>query len=595
MSEEETSKEVSEEETSESKVRNVKYVDFGVSNGTAEIEFKYESRIDYINPETEEPDFTYGLKNGIIWISEDRHIMIINVDDWLLIPTLVKHFAAYFDCKIETLYLTKEIINNILGKHTLLRGSYHHQNPAPGRVRNKTISDYNLLDIKEGRETDETYPRKSSFHLLQLGDIEVGTGVNEQYGRISFRKHLKKSFVRECALDLTRKFIEEMDELRVRSPLDYIHAIDPNTLGLMDSIIEQTSRKALLNIAGHIAEMKLNDASVMEFQGNITPFNVHLRNDFNVIFAPYCPECNSPFYKCNKCDTFGVASLGSRGFTVICRKCGKEFREVHKGFSCIEGHELMGSVQDNVSIYVTPSGRNLINMILKEKNMSFQLENNESVVIENNLIRILQVNYKSEYLFDEIFKFENMTSGNMEFQDWKIPTLAEIRKWEENNPEILENLDRFVDDLKEKCDSHGAETCRTCLQNKYGLCIQRMVASFSGGKLGPHHPLEYGDLSFGIRINGQLETVMCIIKSFQGKGKGSEFTPRNDGGLLSQVHFAANFDAVHLIAVTSGQNLEQRLKEYMKQIVEDRKKKIFFVERDELKRIAAAYSNPSYE
>lgn len=184
---------------------------------------------------------------------------------------------------------------------------------------------------------------------------------------------------------------------------------------------------------------------------------------------------------------------------------------------------------------------------------------------------------KTEYLFDEIPEFQT------------ISTIEEIRELETNDPTIVKRLEKFVDNLKEKCDEYGRETCNTCLQVSHGLCIQRMIATFSGGNLRTRGPFQYGDLSFQTKIDGQTETVVCSARAY--RGHGHRFTPAHDGGLISEVLHLANTTAVDVIAIVSGALLHPLLKEYIRQIIESRGKKFIFIEREELIRLAAAYLN----
>jgi hypothetical protein len=560
----------------EGKVRKISMVDIRVSRAINEIEFKYEARIDYVDPRTEEPTNLYGLKNGIIWISEDQHLLIINIDDWILVPILCKYFADYFQSSIETIYLTKDIIDDILGKDSLISGSWHNSFPKPGKAKDKILRNPSLLMIEEGREVNETYLRKSSYHKIRLGDIDVGTSVVEQYGRISIRRHLMKSDIRDWAFTLSSRIINRINSLRRKSPRNYFYTLDPIRINSLNSIKGLSTKRYLLEIAGFIAEMRFKHESMLPFQGNITIFNTRLKPYFSIIVSPFCPVCDSSDYKCKNCGISDMASLYGRGYNVKCQNCGKEFKDIKEGLSCINDHELMGSVYENLNAYMNPTGRDLINLILQEKKIPNLLENNELVIIEHKSIQILRIDYKSEYLFNEISEFS------------QIPTLIDIRNSKNKYSKISE-LENLIDHLKEKCKNHGAENCKTCLRNIHGFCIQRLVAYFSGGDLGPHHGLEYGDLSFQTKIDGKLQTIVCLGKRYQGKSHGARYTLKNDAGLPSQVYKATRLDSIDFIAIVSGQDLDAQLKEYIRSLIESRRKKLILVCRDELIRFAAEY------
>lgn len=567
------------EKEKEGKVRKLEYLDTLDVKGIFEIEFKYQARIDYIDPATEKPDIVYELKRGLIWISFDEGIMVIDVDDWALLSYLVYSFSKYFGCKIQTLKLTKGVIDSIFRKEDMIRGSYYNPYPATGKVRSKILSDSFLLTIDEGKVTNDTYDRTSSFHHIHLQHIgiEAGTFTEKRYGRISIRKHLKKSEVRKWAFYISQRIIGQMNGLMSNNPMDYIRALDPDMLDLMSEIKGNTSKRSLLDVIAYIAEMKIRKTSEMGFYSNPAPFKSGLRKYFDVVFEPVCPQCQEVFHVCKECGRGGTAQVSSRGYVVRCSICGKKSKNINDLFSCIKGHDFVGTIQENVAVYLNEEGRNFVNAILKEINFkkvgfNFFLSSNELIKIADRMIYLLQCDSKFEYIFSEIPEFD------------QFPEYRDI------DHETREYLKIFIDNLKEKCPDTGTDTCRDiCPDDQRGLCIQRMMAEFIKGELGPHYGLEYGDFSFSTRIDNISQSVICLVKSYRGKGHGHPFTPSDDGRLISQVLWAANTGPVDFIAIVSGERLDPRLKGYIGQIIRSRKKRYVFLERTELIQIAKAY------
>ena len=173
-----------------------------------EIGISYEKRIDYVDPITQDPIFLYGLKQGTIWISPQQMSIIIMIDHYQIWNVIKKAFAKILKWKIQTFTLNKSVIDEIFGIHTLKRGNYYNPYPDEDEVSNKSISDTNLMNKAEGKKTNRTYRRRSSFHRLPdlFGFIDILVSINSAQGKISFRAEIKKSDLISAIHKLKKKY-----------------------------------------------------------------------------------------------------------------------------------------------------------------------------------------------------------------------------------------------------------------------------------------------------------------------------------------------------------------------------------------------------
>ena len=204
--------------------------------------------------------------------------------------------------------------------------------------------------------------------------------------------------------------------------------------------------------------------------------------------------------------------------------------------------------------------------------LNFNIE--DTILIEQNKLNILKSDYKAVYLFDELPAFKD------------IPTISSI------NTRVLNQQEKNLNDLKEKCPNYSDINCRRCLRVLNGHCLQRVIGYFTEANLHAHSPVEFGDISFNQRINGSIENIVGIVKSYQAAPqKTHKYTQSNDGGLLSQVLNSIFDSRIHFLAIITAADIEPRFQETIKSLVKWKQKKIVFFGRNELVRILSQYFN----
>ena len=558
-----------------------KYKDFVVSDisksdEVIEVLFKYQKRIDYIDPETSEPAYVYTLEEGIIWMVKSLNALITKSSEYAVSSFINKIMDEYLSCRIRRFTLHKNVINYVLGTDTIKSGNYVNLNPDPDEIEGKTIRDKNLMTKSEGRDTDKKYDRKSSFHKIDdITDSKTGLNVNSQIGKISLRTHLKKSDLRDWSLQMINKIIDEMTDLKESDIDTYLKGFQLEDIEALREV-KKSGKTIIRDIVVGINKAKFEGITNISTKYSISELYTKLRNYFNFVFIPTCNTCGSNYYICSGTGKDGYVVFGGNKLTATCSSCGETIEDIPSHFECDCGETLEGNFDENIIALPTDQLVNLINNIVDEIGLNYKLDSNELLKFSNGDFEIIKTDYKYLYAFDELPAFENI--ANLDDIE------PQIAKAQLQNVKLL---------LNEKCQNYKDSNCRDCLINRKGHCLQRVIAFFTRGDLHAHSPVEFGDVSFRQDIAGSSELIVCLAKSYDGAPRASggdrKYTMKNNSGLLNQAVETIFDSRVVFIGILSGADLDPRLKETLISLVKLKGKKIVFIGKMDLVRILPAY------
>lgn len=560
----------------EEKYKDFMVIDISNAGGVIEVLFKYQERIDYIDPKTDEPAFVYTLEEGIIWMVKSLDALITKSSNYAVSSFVNRIIGEYLSCRVRRFTLHKNIMNSVLGADTLRSGNYHKIHAGPDEIEGKATRDKNLMSKSEGRETDATYDRKSSFHKIkEITDSDTGLNVNSQFGRISIRTHLKKSEIMGWALGMINRIIDEMIHIKESDVDTYLKGFrleDLETLEGVNKGGKEVVRDIVIGINKAKSEGKMNFST----HYRISNLYTKTRDYFNFVFIPTCNSCGSNHYVCGGTGEAGVVSFGGSSLTATCNSCGDAVADIHSHFRCNCGEQLEGGIDENTLAFPTEQFVNLINNIADEIGLNYKLDSNELLKFSNGDFEIIRTDYKSLYFFDE------------------LPAFADIPKFDEIEPDVSKaQLYNIKSMLGEKCENYNDSNCRDCLIDIKGHCLQRVIASFTEGDLHAHSPVEFGDISFRQDLDGSSQLIVCLAKSYNGaprsSGDSHKYTMKNNGGLLNQLVETILDSRIDFIGIISGADLDPRLKETLITLVKLKGKKIIFFEKDDLVRILSKY------
>jgi hypothetical protein len=561
--------------TGEDKFVDFKVLEISKEGDAIEILFEYQRRIDYIDPKTAEPAFVYSLEEGIAWVVKSLDALIIKTSSYTVNFFISKIMQEYLNCRIRSFSLHKNIINAVLGKDTLKSGNYYKLHAGPDEVEGKAIRDKSLMLKKEGRETDENYDRKSSFHKVkEIIDSETGLNVNSQQGKISIRAHLKKSDIREWALKIIGRVIQEMTQLKESDIENYLKGYKLEDIKALKEV-KKGCKEIIRDVVVGVNKVKAKGKVNFSTDHSIKDLYIKAKDYFNFIFIPTCNSCGSNFYICSSTGQDSGVSLGGVVLTATCRSCGEEIVDIPAHFKCSCGKPLEGGFDENILALPTAECVDLINNMINEIGLRYKLDSNELLKFSNGEFEIINADYKFLYLFDELPAFNN------------IPKLTEIQS------HIAEaQIHNIKTRLGEKCNFYSDSNCRNCLTDKKGNCLQRVIASFTEGDLHAHSSVEFGDISFRQNLNGSSQLIVCLAKRYNEAPKVNgdhKYTMKNNSGLLNQTVEAIFDSRIDFLGIISGADIDPRLRETLIGLAKMKHKKIVFFEKNELIRILSKY------
>ena len=557
-----------------------KYIKFEVleiskAKDVIEILFEYQRRIDYIDPGTNEPAYIYTLEEGIIWLTENLNALIVKSSNYKVSSFINKIMSEFLKCHIRIFSLHKKTVNSVLGTESLRSGNYINLYAGPDEIEGKSIRDNNFMTKTEGRKTDEKYDRKSSFHNVEeITGTKIGLNVNSQLGKISIRKHLRKTEIKNWAMKLMGRIIEEMDQLKESDIDSFLKNYQIESIKSLNNV-KKGGKEVIRDIIIGLNKVKSEGNTNFSTNYSIADIYSKLRDYFNFIFIPTCNSCGSHFFLC--CETeeeSGINFIGN-AFTATCNSCKKKNVDINNHFICNCGDKLEGNLDANVIAVPTEECVNLINSSANEIGLENLLNSNELLKFSNGIFEIISTNYKYLYNFDELPSFKN------------IPKLNEI---ESNIAKTqLFNVEKI---LGEKCTKYNDSNCRSCLIDKKGNCLQRVIAYFTEGDLHAHSPVEFGDVSFRQTIDGSSQNIICLVKRFKDAPKVNndhKYTMKNNAGLLNQVVETIFDSRVDFLGIVSGADIDPRLRETIITLIKIKHKKVVFFEKKELVRILSNY------
>lgn len=560
----------------EDKYRNFKSLDIFSERTIIEILFQYEIRIDYIDPETAKPSFVYTLEEGIIWLVKDLNALITKCSEYSVTSFINKLVSEYFVCGVRRFTLHKNIVNSVLGKESIRSGNYVKLIPEPNEVKRKSVGDDNLMEKSEGRDTDERYDRTSSFHKIDgITNSQTGININSNIGKISLRAHLKKSDIREWSLKTIEQVIGEMTTLKSNDIDTYFKSIQLEDISALKTV-NTSSKEVVRDII--IVLNKSRSKGLRNISTSYSAEDLYSKagNYFDFIFIPTCSNCGLTYFKCKNTGEFGSVRFNGRKFSAICEACKDTDINVSQHFECICGNSLEGDLNENTIALPTQELISLINNTVEEIGLTCKLESSEILKFSNGEFEIIPIHYKFLYHFDEFPAFRDIPSlDNID---------PEVAKTQALNVEVY---------LKEKCENYSDHNCRSCLIERKGQCLQRVIAFFTNGELHAHSSVEFGDISFRQNMDGGSYNVICLAKSYgeapKVRGEDRKYTMKNNSGLLNQVVDTIFDNRINFIGIISGADLDPRLKESIISLVKIQNKKIVFFEKKDLVRILSQY------
>lgn len=540
-----------------------------------ELEFSFESRIEYIDPATHAIKFVYTWDSSLVWISIQNKAIIFNTRNSNKLSYLTIPVQNLLGVPIRKYNIPKEIDDKLFGFDTIKRATFIEPDENEEYNQVKNVSDNNFSTKKESKELNDRCERPSTLHRCPVLDNDASIRSNEN-GKLNIYKHFKKSDLKNWGIEIIARINEYISEL---SPADFIKlkTIDELTSTSLSDISTNKGKHIFKNLVVAVQKIKSEELTSVNFTNvSLKDIACSLGKYFIPIFRPICENCSESIYT-HICGNHNSLFFDGN-MKLKCSSCDTNIENFSEEIKCINDsrHKFNSNLFDNIILISNTFFIKTFNEFSEEFNLGINLPLNTVVRFKGSSLEIKENSGKHIYHFDEITDFRNVTK-----KDEIEPALYSAQ---------LTNLVNST----EKCPNHSSENCVNCLDLQQGLCVQRLVAQFGkDAHLRPHSGTEYGDMKLDLDIDVGRITFYGIAKSCAGNISKVLTLKNNEGLKLMAQCFEMFMDArVKGIAIISSAIIDDRLTETLKQMARFYNKKILFIEREHILRLMIDYLKP---
>lgn len=482
-----------------------------IAADTLEITFSYLSKHTYLSEE-EKPEYVYEYKDTFAWVNiNEGYLAVKNAPDRIM--SLIKQvFASIYGGKIITVCITKKMISEIFQNSTLKKGTYYKPNASEDEPQKVTISDANLSEKPNVRQTYKAYDMTAtSLEENVNDDISSTLGINCKQGKIYLSKNLNASDFRAWSIKRIKDIIKymgdkdlELTELfKANNPLDDIC--------LKKYTVPQ--KEMIEDILHALFCIKSQDLDAYALNSMSSDLLNKMDKMFYKEFVCNCDECEDlSIVNCPLCGSTHFSITKDRKLT--CLGCGEQ-QEGSYELSCDAGHtKTFWGIEKIVSLTPTAELLEDIKTVLNET-LNIKMKNNETFYIFNGKLTLLQCGTKGEVL--------------------SISDIKELTPVEEIPLDVPER-DTLLEEykkIKEKCRTHTNEACNRCKYEKK-KCIMSLFIPFDF-RPSPHQNSEFGDVNFQVTYSGENKRLVGIAKSKAGELETLSVSTKEAREMLQQV------------------------------------------------------------
>ncbi|OLS23597.1 MAG: hypothetical protein HeimC3_24090 [Candidatus Heimdallarchaeota archaeon LC_3] len=492
-------------------------------NEILEIEIFFQSIINFINPESLEPDYVYSHENTTIWIKKDLDYFVIKARIGKILVNVKDILNRSLGFKVVSIQLLKELVDNIFGSDSVISASFDQIQLDPRDAKKVTLTDKDLAHKQIYRDQLERKERIRSTHKFTFLNEQRQAKVLQE-GKMFINGKFRKNAIKNEVISFLLNLQGKLESLRINNPLSSLLIKSPEDSEILNNKLRyKKDRRLLHSISKEILKLKYTNHTVTLHNYDLFEIAKNFRLLFINIFDTVCsdPTCLERVC-CPNCDQPLGSNLTIKSQTkIFCTKCGENINiESIPELQC--GHQSDHTLSHKMTLISTSIGKEILNNYFQELGTEKRLARDEIIKIIPTQLMIRKTTFQS------LIGLELLIEGN------RIPNLNEVpHELRRNHLAIIENR------LREKCDNYGRLNCRNCMINYYGNCIQRIVSHFFNGGIRPHSPVEYGDFNFSIDWQGTNYNVIGIAKAHGGSN--NVLTLKNNEGLLNQVVEAIQF------------------------------------------------------
>ena len=512
--------------------KNFEYMDSKIEDDILEFHLVWQKLHWYWSPQSFGLENLYELNYGLVMIDFKCQKAIISCHTEDERDYFIKIIKDLFDIKVNTLVLTKPLLEKIGSYDKVKRARYFLSKDSKKMPENITYAD-DKLSIKQPAIELESNPdseRKESFYRIPLGKIpEQGVGVTSDSGKLWISKNYPIDEVKEFALSLLAQISGTLDTLIKNGSIKTVFdTLAINNLPELKSLKSKNLRNEITKIIFEILIMILKDEKERPYtisEDLVNKYSIPLIFNFPRIDL-FDPELNVNGYFVNDTDLSQLIKIDNQSNEIK--------------ISSYPSNEIL-----NLDYLTHPISHNPI----KVNNLYSYLE----LIPTPYLISIIDAAF--QYLSNQFTELQTINDISFRFKSNKLMLISPIKsKRLIKNTEIFANeilqlkqvinkpidpnkedlYSKIVNALNEKCTHCSDSICLSCPTQKKYICLRSMVAMFlKHPYILSHKGIELSD----IQGRFDYEDKEIIIYGFSKQVKAKTLTARNNQGavLLAQI------------------------------------------------------------
>lgn len=556
-------------------VRNVQFLDQEQFEGSVlEFRYRYEHRIDYIDPENEQAKHVYELRYSFCWVDLADEFIVMHGAPETVRKAVMASIESTFHLTAVKPLLHKTLIDMLFDRDRRRRVSLHHPNPSANRFRKVTISDAESgVGALPPEYSDYDIPSSLYTEFIEEGDrpLTSSMGINIRETKIYLTRSIRATQFRRWGLALIRRV------------LPYVKAVEQ--VAVAESIAALTQQAAQLlrpyptNVRPLVASLAQALAQSVAAGGNPVRHGLDLQR---LIQQMGSQLLNRVEYTCSQCGQETTVTCPSCHYPLDvkfedvrlvfrCERCGEDLDPASTSVLCEEGHyHTMDDVAGHLLAFPSTSLNEAVAEILNRHfagvsynaaDSSFQLTTDRLILLPGRQLVILQP--------DHIEEFSDLPSLDSQVR------LQTVQK------------------LQEKCEFSTHENCQVCATQRTIPCLLKLFAGEGGFLPHPHHGAEFGDVDCNVAVKGRQLLMQGIAKS--GKAKNITLSSKTGREILEQGLNGLSDNRVQLVAIVAPTNFDGQLKSQLRLLALKFAKQLVFWDGQALARLLLKRQQQGYE
>lgn len=546
-------------------VKNVQFLDQEeLGSSVVEFRYRYEHRIDYIDPTNEQARHVYELRYSFCWVGLADDFLIMHgapetVRRWVMTAVeSVFHFTAFRPL------LHKSLVDRLFNRDQRRRVSLQHPNPSENRFRKVTFSDSERgVGVLPPEYSDYDIPSSLYTELIEAGDrpLTSSLGINTKEAKIYLTRPIQATVLRRWGLVLIRRVLPFLKAVEQVAVAEGINVLTQQAAPVLRRY-QLKVRPFIASLSQLLAQSVAAGGVPVRHDLPLAELARALGSDILTRLEYTCAQCGQDTTVTCPCCQYPLDVRFEGGDPKsYCVRCGGEVDPSSQPVFCEEGHSHRF---DDVAAHIIAFPSTTLNDVVAEivnryfPGVSYSSADSYFMLASDRLI-LLRGQQRVVIQPNQI----------QEFKD--LPELDSIVRLQ------------AVQKLQEKCRFSTHESCQVCATQRSIPCLLKLFAGEGGFLPHPHHGAEFGDVDCNVTIEGRQVLMQGIAKS--GRAKNITLSSGTGREILEQGLSGLSDNRVDLLAVIAPATFDGQLTSHLRMLAQKFGKQLVFWNGEALARL----------